>query len=177
VTVPSIDGVRLTPIEPRLDARGSFAELYRQSGFSGAPPVVQANLSRSHAGVVRGMHFHRRQADLWVPIQGAATVGLFDLRRGSPTQRQVAHVSFRADHPVSLYIPPGVAHGFASEDDFAMLYLVDREYTGDDEHGFAWDDPDLGIAWPVEEPVLSERDRSNPSLAAVLEDPPGFNEG
>lgn len=71
-------------------------------------------------------------------------------------------------------MPPGVAHGFFAETETWLLYLVDAYFTGEDEFGLAWDDPKVGIAWPMADPILSERDRSNPPLAQVLEQPPRY---
>jgi dTDP-4-dehydrorhamnose 3,5-epimerase len=137
--------------------------------------VAQANLSESRAGVLRGMHFHRRQFDLWCPIQGRAFVALFDLRRGSPTEHRALTLEFDAEAGLrTLLIPPGVAHGFCALTDARLLYLVDAEFTGQDEFGFDWNDPQAAIGWPVADPILSDRDRQAPSLASVLEDPPGF---
>jgi dTDP-4-dehydrorhamnose 3,5-epimerase len=70
-----------------------------------------------------------------------------------------------------LFIPPGVAHGFLAETDLLLGYLVDRYFDGTDESGIAWNDPELGIGWPVADPVVSDRDRSNPSLSEALRDP------
>lgn len=170
----TIAGVTFVPLEVHPDPRGSFAELYRRSRMAGAPAMVQANLSRSEAGVLRGLHFHRRQSDLWVPVAGTATAALFDLREGSPTRGRAATFELDASRPSALYIAAGVAHGFAATRPFSLLYLVDREYGDDDEWGVAWDDPDLGIDWPLADPVLSERDRMNPPLRAVLRDPPRY---
>jgi dTDP-4-dehydrorhamnose 3,5-epimerase len=164
---PTIAGVILARLQEHDDVRGSFAELYRRSGWAHVPPMIQANLSRSGPRVLRGLHFHRHQADLWVPLEGRATVGLFDLREGSPSAGQADTLRLDAADPATLYIPPGVAHGFATLEGFVMLYLVDREFDGDDEWGIAWDDPALGIAWPLRDPVVSDRDRSNPALASV----------
>jgi dTDP-4-dehydrorhamnose 3,5-epimerase len=116
--------------------------------------------------VLRGLHVHREQADYWVVVEGRAFVGLMDLRAGSPTDGATAGVRLDDAEPRgALYIPPGVAHGFYAETDVTLLYLVDAEFTGRDELGLAWDDPDVAIAWPARDPILSERDRSNPSLA------------
>jgi dTDP-4-dehydrorhamnose 3,5-epimerase len=134
--------------------------------------MLQANVSRSRAGVLRGPHFHRRQADYWVVIEGRAFVGLIDLRAGSPTESERQQLTLDGDEPAGLYIPPGVAHGFYAQTDLILQYLVDTYHDGSDEFGVAWDDPDLGIAWPTTQPLLSERDRANPSLAEVLRDPP-----
>jgi dTDP-4-dehydrorhamnose 3,5-epimerase len=137
--------------------------------------MVQSNLSRSRAGVVRGLHFHRRQSDYWCYLEGTAFVALVDLRAGSPTEGSAWWETFDADSGLrGLYVPPGVAHGFAAVTDVALQYLVSEPFTGDDEFGFAWNDPDAAIPWPIADPVLSERDASNPSLADVLRDPPAY---
>jgi dTDP-4-dehydrorhamnose 3,5-epimerase len=170
----TIAGVRLTPLEPHPDLRGSLTELYRRSRWVDGQGLVQANLSRSSPGVLRGLHFHRLQSDLWVPVEGRATVGLHDLRRGSPTGGRAMMVTLDAAEPVALSIPPGVGHGFATTEGFVLLYLVDREYAGDDEWGVAWNDPGLGIGWGLADPLLSERDRTNPPLAEALADPPAY---
>ncbi len=137
--------------------------------------MVQGNLSVSRSGVMRGLHFHRRQTDYWVLLEGRAFVGLYDLRSGSPTNGAAAGLRVDATGgPRGLVVPPGVAHGFCAETDVLLLYLVDAYFDGTDEHGIAWDDPDLGINWPVQTPILSARDRSNPSLAEARRDPPGY---
>jgi dTDP-4-dehydrorhamnose 3,5-epimerase len=165
--------VLLRPLQIHADDRGSLAETYRREWLpTGARDMVQANLSRSRAGVLRGPHFHRRQADYWVVIEGRAFVGLVDLRAGSPTEGERQQLTLDAEEPAGLYIPPGVAHGFYAQTDLILQYMVDAYHDGTDEFGIAWDDPELGIAWPTTQPVLSERDRTNPSLAEVLRDPP-----
>lgn len=170
-----IEGVLLRPLERHPDDRGWFAEDYRRSWLPGARAMVQGNVSFSRAGVLRGLHFHRQQADWWTVLAGAAFVGLYDLRAGSPTEGVGVGLRLDADEALhGLYIPPGVAHGFYAERDLLLHYLVDAEHTGADEHGVAWDDPGLGIPWPDPAPITSERDRSNPSLAEVLRDPPAF---
>jgi dTDP-4-dehydrorhamnose 3,5-epimerase len=131
--------------------------------------VAQANLSRSKPGVLRGLHFHERQADIWVILEGLAWVALVDLR---PVIRdaRAAPIVERLEMSVgdAVHIPPGVAHGFLARERVALLYLVTNEYDGSDEHGFAWDDPRAAVGWPVETPVLSARDSSNPSLAEAV---------
>ena len=168
MTDDGIDGVVLVPLEWNKDDRGAFAELFRQEWVPGAPPMVQANLSRSRAGVLRGMHFHKEQADFWMLLSGRQFVALFDLRPESPTSGQKMELSQNADEQMQgLYVPPSVAHGFYAESELEMLYLVDLAYTGDDEHGFIWNDPDAGINWPNPDPILSDRDRANPPLSEV----------
>jgi dTDP-4-dehydrorhamnose 3,5-epimerase len=138
--------------------------------------MVQSNLSRSRAGVLRGLHFHRRQADYWCFIEGRAFVALVDVRTGSPTEGRAWWQGFDASAGLrGVYVPPGVAHGFRALTDVALQYVVDEPFTGRDEFGVAYDDPELAIPWPGEAPIVSERDRSNPSLAEVMAaDPPAF---
>jgi dTDP-4-dehydrorhamnose 3,5-epimerase len=170
-----IVGVALARLEIHTDDRGALFEAFRASALRGRP-TVQANVTSSRPGVLRGLHFHRYQSDYWVPLDGRALVGLYDLRAGSPTRGRGATISLDAGDPHALYIPAGVAHGFAARTHCRMLYLVDAEFTGDDEFGVAWDDPAIDIEWGIDDPLLSERDRSNPSLEEVLADPPVFHE-
>jgi dTDP-4-dehydrorhamnose 3,5-epimerase len=138
------------------------------------PRFVQANLSTSAAGVLRGLHYHRRQLDYWVVGTGRAFVALVDVRPVI-AGRGAAVVETRelvADE--SVVIPAGVAHGFLALEQLELLYLVTNEYDGSDELGFAWDDPAVGVPWPTVagtpdgRPILSDRDRSNPSLADLV---------
>jgi dTDP-4-dehydrorhamnose 3,5-epimerase len=178
VALTDLPGVVLVDLTLREDDRGSFAETFRQDWLPAAssPSVVQANLSRSRAGVIRGLHFHRRQSDYWCLIGGQAFVALADLRTGSPTFKEVRTSSFDASASLrGLYVPRGVAHGIAAVSAITLQYLVDAYFTGDDEFGVAWDDPYLAVPWPVQDPVVSDRDRANPSLAEVLRDPPVFD--
>lgn len=163
VPIAGVIAVRLSSHE---DERGSLTESWRREWVPSSSEMVQANLSRSAAGVLRGLHVHGEQADYWFVVSGRAFVGLFDLRTGSPTEGAKAEVRIDAGvERVGLYIPPGVAHGFAAETEVLLQYLVDRPFTGEDEFGLAWNDPDVAIAWPLGEPRLSARDRSNPALA------------
>jgi dTDP-4-dehydrorhamnose 3,5-epimerase len=174
-TAEHIDGILLIPLTPHPDDRGSFTEGYRREWLRGGDEMVQSNLSISHANVLRGMHFHKEQADYWIVLRGRAFVALHDLREGSPTQGRKQEIVIDADEQrFGLYIPKGIAHGFYAQTDVWLQYLVDRYFTGADEFGIAWDDPDLGIAWPGVDPVLSERDRSNPSLAEVKASAPPY---
>ena len=137
--------------------------------------MVQSNLSRTRAGGLRGLHFHRQQADYWCVLEGVAFVALIDLRAGSPTQDAAWWHTFDAARGLrGLYVPAGVAHGFLAVADLTMQYLVDRAFTGDDELGIAWDDPDLAIPWPLDDPLVSQRDMSNPAFADVVRDRPSF---
>jgi dTDP-4-dehydrorhamnose 3,5-epimerase len=156
-----IPGVVLFRPELRADDRGFFVETMREDALGAR--FVQGNHSRSRAGVLRGLHFHSRQADAWYVVAGRARVGLVDLR--ARTDRPAAlTVDLSEDDPVTLYIPPGVAHGFAALTDLDLVYWVTRYFDGADEHGIAWDDPIAAVPWEVRDPVLSDRDASAPLL-------------
>ena len=139
------------------------------------PRFVQANLSTSAAGVLRGLHYHRRQLDYWTVASGRALVALVDVRPvadGRATRPPVETHELSADDWV--VIPAGVAHGFLALEPLELLYLVTNEFDNSDELGFAWDDPAVGVPWPVIDatpdgrPILSDRDRSNPTLAELV---------
>jgi len=149
------------------DERGRFVETYRRSWFPLGREMVQGNRSEKQAGAVVGLHYHLHQADYWYVLRGRARVVLHDLRAGSPTEATTMHVDLDGDVERGLFIPPGVAHGFASITDMLMWYLVDGYYNPDDELGLAWDDPALGADWGLVDPVLSERDRANPARVAI----------
>ena len=145
-------------------------ETFRQEWFPGAPAMVQGNRSDSVAGTVRALHFHRRQADYWYVPTGRILVGLYDLRKSSPTSGTASWFEIGETNEVGVYIPPGVAHGFQAITDATLTYLVDNYYDASDEHGVAWDDPGIGIPWPHTNPTLSDRDKANPKLADIPDD-------
>ncbi len=157
-----IPGARLLELQAFEDDRGRFMELFRLEWL---PELygeqAQVNCSRSRAGVVRGLHYHLRQTDLWLPVQGELRAVLADARRDSPAFGRTLALDLSAGSPGGLLIPPGVAHGFAAHTDLTLIYVVSRYYDGTDEHGIAWDDPRLAIDWGVESPILSGRDRTN----------------
>ncbi len=161
-------GVGVMPLKAHADARGRFIETYRQEWFPGRPAMLQGNRSDSVAGVLRGLHFHRKQADYWYVPEGRVLAALADLRAGSPTEGAVAVLELGRGAEVGLYVPPGVAHGYYALEAATMTYLVDQYYDPSDELGVAWDDPELGVPWPFEgKPLLSPRDEQNPRLAAI----------
>jgi len=149
------------------DERGRFVETYRRSWFPLGREMVQASRSDKAAGAVVGLHYHLHQADYWYVPRGRARVVLHDLREGSPTDgaTQVLEIGEHDDRGV--FIPPGVAHGFAALTDLTLTYLVDGYYNPSDELGVAWDDPEVGADWGVETPILSARDRANPRRADI----------
>lgn len=149
------------------DERGRFFETYRRSWFPLGREMVQSNRSDKAPGAVVGLHYHLHQADYWLVPKGEARVVLHDLRVGSPTDGATEVLTLSADNCRGVFIPPGVAHGFASITALTLTYLVDGYYNPDDELGVAWDDPQIGAAWGISDPVLSARDRANPSRAAI----------
>ena len=169
----AIDGVLVVDPVVHADDRGLFVETWRQEWLGNVPPMVQGNRADRVAGTVVGLHYHLHQADYWVVAAGQARVVLHDLRTGSPTDGATVVMDLGGDGPErhrGVYIPPGVAHGFAALSDLTITYLVDRTYDPSDELGVAWDDPAVGADWGVAEPVLSERDRANPARADLADD-------
>lgn len=177
-------GVWLRELVGHPDDRGSFSELWRASWTdpldpgsqgggpdapSSAPLMRQANLSRSQPRVLRGLHCHMRQADMWVVVDGHPFVALVDVRPAVAGTGRPISAAIEATPGDVLYLPAGVAHGFYARDAVSLLYLVTNEHDGSDELGFAWDDPDAAVGWPDRSPILSPRDASAPSLAALLE--------
>jgi dTDP-4-dehydrorhamnose 3,5-epimerase len=155
-------------IEPRMnrDERGFVGELLRCDWV--APlEFVQWNLVSSSGRTLRGMHWHALHHDLIAPVAGRILVGLSDLRAGSPTEGRAMLVGLDAQDPLSVVVPPGVAHGFYSEESTTTLYAVTRYWDGEDEFGVAFDDPGLGVKWPVRrsDVILSARDAELPGLA------------
>lgn len=174
-----LDGVRWGRLTAHADARGSFREVWRRSAFPPLdesstglpdPAFVQVNVSTSAAGVLRGMHYHRRQLDHWVVLGGRAFVALVDVRASATGRGEAVRTrELTADETVT--IPVGVAHGFLALEPLQLLYLVTNEYDGTDELGFAWDDPAVGISWPTvagRTPILSQRDQCNPTLRELF---------
>lgn len=149
------------------DDRGKFTETYRRSWFPIGREMVQGSRSDKIADSLVGLHYHLHQADYWYVVTGRAKVVLHDLRVGSPTNGATLNIELGEENPVGLYIPPGVAHGFAAISDMVLTYLVDSYYNPSDELGVAYDDPEIAADWGVSEPVVSERDRKNPLRAAI----------
>ena len=162
-----IDGVVVRDLVVHGDERGRFIETYRREWVPGAREMIQANRGDRQAGCVVGLHFHRKQADWWYVVEGTARVVLHDLRVGSPSEGRTMSFDQTGDRPQGVYIPPGVAHGFASLTDLTLTYLVDGYYDPSDELGVAWDDPAIEADWGVAEPILSGRDQALPARSAV----------
>jgi len=165
-------------VEPRVhgDTRGYFMETWNAGRYraAGLPDrFLQSNVSRSGPGVVRGLHFQypKPQGKLvWVP-EGRVFDVAVDVRRGSPWFGQWAGVELSADNHRQLYIPEGFAHGFCVLGEGALLsYLCTVEYDAECDAVIAWDDPEIGIRWPIGTGSLSAKDAAAPRLAEVPED-------
>ena len=163
----TITGVYIVDPLVHRDDRGIFVETYRREWFPNGREMIQGNRGDRQAGAVVGLHYHLHQADYWYVTSGRVRVVLHDLRDGSPTDGATLTVDLGEnedgtnDHR-GVFIPPGVAHGFASLTDMTITYLVDQYYNPADELGVAWDDPEIGADWGIADPILSKRDQSNP---------------
>jgi dTDP-4-dehydrorhamnose 3,5-epimerase len=160
------DVVVVTP-DVHGDERGRFVETYRRSWFTQGREMIQANRSDKQRGAIVGLHYHLHQADYWYVLRGRARIVLHDLRVDSPTEGATLSMDLDGTEDRGLFIPPGVAHGFASLTDVLLWYLVDGYYNPADELGVAWDDPEIAADWALENPVLSARDRANPRRSEI----------
>jgi dTDP-4-dehydrorhamnose 3,5-epimerase len=164
-------------LEPRKigDERGFFAETYRRSAFEelGIPEeMIQDNHSRSGHGIVRGMHFQIGEgaAKLVRCARGAIVDVMVDLRRGSPTFGEWEAFALDEDSMRMVYCPVGFAHGFCVVSDVAdVMYKQDHYYADATERGIAYDDPDVGIDWPLprDQLIPSQRDATAPRLRDI----------
>ncbi len=180
VTRLNIEGLCI--IEPAVhgDHRGYFMETYNQQDMAaeGLNMVfVQDNQSMSRKGVLRGLHFQKQfpQGKLVRVIRGAVFDVAVDLRRNSATFGQWYGVELTAENKKQFYLPPGFAHGFmVLSDEAEFCYKTTDFYHPDDEGGLMWNDPDINVQWPldkVDEILLSEKDKVNPSFAQLKADP------
>jgi dTDP-4-dehydrorhamnose 3,5-epimerase len=117
--------------------------------------MIQGNRSNKQRGAVVGLHYHLHQADYWYCPVGTIRVVLHDLREGGPTDGATECFDISGENHLGVFIPPGVAHGFAALTDVVMTYLVDGYYNPADELGVKWDDPVIGADWGVTDPILS----------------------
>ena len=173
-TKTSIDGLYV--ITPRAfeDDRGFFMETYTKSAFEAAGikgELVQQNHSKSVRGVLRGLHFQKypyAQSKLVRCTRGEVFDAAVDIRRDSPTFCKWESVNLSESNRSMFYVPRGFAHGFLTMSDIAEVqYSVDNVYAPDSEGGIIWNDPDVGITWPIVNPILSKKDTSWPRLSQL----------
>jgi dTDP-4-dehydrorhamnose 3,5-epimerase len=168
-----LDGVVLLEPEVHGDERGFMVETFRSDTWAELgveAEFVQHNHSRSVKDTLRGLHFQTEpgQAKLVRCPRGAIFDVAVDLRRGSPTYGQWEGQVLDDEKHRQLFVPAGFGHGFAVLSEIAdVAYLLSSTYDPATESGIAWDDPEVGVEWPVSEPLLSERDKSAPTLAEV----------
>ena len=163
-------------IEPKVfgDHRGFFLETFQLERYRDAGiglPFVQDNHSRSQRGVLRGLHFQRTrpQGKLVSVSRGAVYDVAVDINPDSPTCGQYVGVELNDENHRQLWVPPGYAHGFCVLSEVAdFQYKCTDYYQPEDEGGLLWNDPDVGIPWPVAEPQLSAKDQLNPRLRDLL---------
>ena len=169
LSIPDVVLVRPTR---HLDARGSFAETYRRSAFEQAgiaEAFVQDNLTRSARGVLRGLHYQlppSAQGKLVGVVAGRIFDVAVDLRAGAPTYGAWVGHTLDEESGEMIWIPAGFAHGYCVLSDAAVVsYKTTAEYVPELNRGIQWDDPAIGVRWPVSDPILSEQDRRLPAMA------------
>lgn len=164
-------------IEPRVfnDERGFFLESYKKSDFikNGiSTEFLQDNHSLSSKNILRGLHFQNppfEQAKLVRAVKGAVWDVAVDIRKDSPYFKKWFGLELSDENKKMLYIPEGFAHGFlALTDEVHLLYKCSNEYSAKHDAGIIWNDPDIGIKWPADNPVLSEKDRELPLLRDII---------
>jgi len=178
VTPTKLEGVVIIDTDFFRDERGFFIEYYHKQRFAEhglGYEFVQDNHSRSAYRVLRGLHYQDMTAPMGKLVRCTAGRVLdvaVDLRLGSPTLGQWVGVELSAENMRQIMVPVGFAHGFLTLSDFAEVqYKCTGFYTPSSEGGIAWDDPDIGIDWPIRAPILSRRDQNNPGLREYLKNP------
>ena len=160
-------------VEPKVfgDSRGYFFESWNQAAYEAAGITnkwVQDNESKSSFGVLRGLHYQAApytQAKIVRVISGAVLDVAVDIRKGSPQFGQWVGVELSAENKKQLFIPRGFAHGFITlTDDVEVQYKADNYYAPECDGNIRWDDPDIGVAWPLEPVILSDKDTKAPTL-------------
>lgn len=172
ITNAPLAGILL--IEPRVfnDERGFFYESHQLKRYqeAGIPPLVQDNISRSKRNTLRGLHYQSPHAQgklVWV-LRGKVWDVMVDIRQSSPTFKQWFGITLSDENPMQVYIPPGFAHGFCTLSDEAdFCYKCTDYYAPTAEHGIIWNDPEINIAWPISNPVLSTKDCVYPTLSEI----------
>jgi len=153
-------------IEPKLfrDERGIFYESWRDANYQEIgiqEKFLQDNVSISKKNVLRGLHYQKNQGQLVTVVHGKIFDVAVDIRPGSKTYKKYFSIELDATEPKQLYMPPGFAHGFCVLSDIAIInYRCTQYYDATQEGGIIWNDPEIGIKWPVESPIISEKDLS-----------------
>ena len=165
-----LEGVLLIEPTIHIDSRGRFFESYEKDKYRALgirEDFVQDNQSLSNKNVLRGLHYRvdPEQAKLVRVVKGEVFDVVVDIRKGSPTFGEWQSFILSSTNFLQLYVPVGFAHGFCVLSDVAeFLYKVSEYYSAEKEKGILWNDPDIGINWPISNPVLSDKDEGNPRL-------------
>ncbi len=170
ITETKLPGVLILEPDVYPDDRGYFLETwnsnrYRQAGIPGS--FVQDNISFSKKGILRGLHFQypQSQGKLIQVLSGEVMDVVVDIRAGSPTYGQWFGEALSESNHKQMYVPPGFAHGYCVTSETALFsYKCTDYYNPATEHGIIWNDPDIGIEWPIEQPALSPKDKTYPRL-------------
>ena len=174
LTPTDIPDVILIEVDTYPDDRGFFRETYKESGYaqSGFPwTFVQANFSKSRKGVIRGLHFQYQPAGIGKLIsvtRGRIMDVAADIRPGSPTYKKWVSAELSGENGSMLYVPPGFAHGFcALEDECFVNYMMTGEFSPAHDAGVRWNDSEIGVEWPITDPILSQKDSNLPFLNEI----------
>ncbi len=175
-----LEGVLILTPDVFSDNRGSFMELFQEAryrellGLAVNEHFVQDNFSQSNKGTVRGLHYQAPpfgQGKLVSVLKGRVLDVAVDIRVGSPTYGQHVAVELSGENHQQLWIPQGFAHGFVVlEDETFFLYKCTSVYSKEHDRGVLWNDPALGIAWGVENPIVSEKDQKHPLLQDIVKE-------
>jgi dTDP-4-dehydrorhamnose 3,5-epimerase len=170
----AIPGLALVEPQRFGDARGFFMETYKKTDFAAGGihgEFVQDNVSYSSRGVLRGLHYQlppQAQAKLVTVYQGEVFDVAVDIRQDSPSYGQWHGLTLSSAKPQFFYIPTGFAHGYCVLSETAIFaYKVDAEYAPELDRGIMWNDPSIGIEWPIQPPLLSDKDKEHPPLSQV----------
>jgi dTDP-4-dehydrorhamnose 3,5-epimerase len=159
-------GVSLRPLQEHSDGPVRTTQIFARAWPLEVVPV-QWNLVNSAANTLRGVHVHLTHWDYLFVVSGEMLLGLHDMRPDSPTRRTSAQRRLTGESPCGIAIPPGVAHGFCFASKATYFYAVSHYWNPSDELGCRWNDPELGLSWPVSGPLLSPRDAAASDYGAL----------
>lgn len=160
-------GVKIIQLESHQDKRGTFIELFRH-GWIEERNLIQWSIFTSRSNTIRGVHVHFKHYDYLTITQGHMQLGLIDLRYGSPTEKLSVVLNLHQDSLQTVLIPPGIAHGFRFIEDSVCLLGVSHYWDTEDEKGCSYKDPGLGLGWEDADCIISDKDRSLPTLDELL---------
>ncbi len=166
-----IHGVEFKVLRMNHDYRGSFTEVFQKHWNTCLTPV-QWSVVQSHPGILRGVHLHKRHDEYFSVLSGRASAGLHDVRPGSPTEGVWSLFELSGEQLACLVFPFGLLHGWYFHEETLHLQAVSEAYASyhqDDNLGCQWNDPDLGIPWPVKEATLADRAKKFPSYQVLRE--------